>query len=203
MSIISSSIIFTVGNAAPVATTTGDIVPAIPTGPIILPGDPIGVVAGDLRRLVYPGGTYAPIVYVTNPDVYTNFNTSPLDKRPRAIVTPTLTDNAIMGWIGQSKDVAIEERWMGSSTRSRMTLAFFLELQNYYQNPPMNGTFIQWHPRDRTTKTYNVIIEALSLSTTGSAGAGAGDYEFDYIVTRHGYLAGTVVLRFRVISEVS
>jgi hypothetical protein len=47
-----------------------------------------------------------------------------------------------------------------------------------------------------------VVIEALSLSITGSAGAGAGDYEFDYIVTRHGYVAGTVVLRFRVVSEV-
>jgi len=202
MSIISNSITFTVGNAAPVATTTADIVPAIPTGPIILPGDPIGVVAGDLRRLVYPGGTYAPIVYATNPDVYTNFNTSPLDKRPRVIASQTLTDNVLVGWLGQSKDVAIEERWLGSTTKSRMTLSFFLELQNYYQNPPTNGTYIQWEPRDRTTKIYNVIIEALSLSTTGSAGAGAGDYEFDYIVTRHGYVAGTVVLRFRVISEV-
>jgi len=202
MSIISSSITFTVGNASPVATTTGDIVPAIPTGPIILPGDPIGVVAGDLRRLVYPGGTYAPIVYATNPDVYTNFNTSPLDKRPRVLASQTLTDNVLVGWLGQNKDVSIEERWIGSSTKSRMKLSFFLELQNYYQNPPVNGLFIQWEPRDRTTKKYNVVIEALSLSTTGSAGAGAGDYEFDYIVTRHGYVAGTVVLRFRIISEV-
>jgi len=202
MSIISNSITFTVGNASPVATTTGDIVPAIPTGPIILPGDPIGVVAGDLRRLVYPGGTYAPIVYATNPDVYTNFNTSPLDKRPRVLASQTLTDNVLIGWLGQNKDVSIEERWLGSTTKSRMKLSFFLELQNYYQNPPTNGTYIHWEPRDRTTKVYNVIIEALSLSTTGSAGAGAGDYEFDYIVTRHGYVAGTVVLRFRIISEV-
>ena len=175
MSIVSNSITFTVSNATPVATTTGDIVPAIPTGPIILPGDPVGVVAGDLRRLVYPGGTYAPVVYATNPDVYTNFNVSPLDKRPRAFVTPTLSDNVLIGWLGQSKDVAIEERWMGSATKSRMTLSFFLELQNYYQNPPTNGTFVQWEPRDRTTKKYNVVIESLSLSMTGSSGAGAGE----------------------------
>jgi hypothetical protein len=113
-----------------------------------------------------------------------------------------LSDNVLIGWLGQSKDVSIEERWLGSTTKSRMTLAFFIELQNYYQNPPVNGTYVQWEPRDRTTKKYNVMIEALSLSTTGSAGAGAGDYEFDYIVTRHGYVAGTVVLRFRIISEV-
>lgn len=202
MAIVSNSLTFTVGSAAPVATTTADIVPAIPTGPIVLPGDPLAVSAGALRRLVYPGGTYAPIVYATNPDVYTNFNTSPLDKRPRVAAVATLTDNVLIGWLGQSKDVAVEERWLGSTTKSRMTLAFFLELQNYYQNPPTNGTYIQWEPRDRTNSVYNVLIEGLSLSTTGSSG-GVGDYEFDYIVTRHGYLAGTVIIRFRIISVVA
>ena len=202
MSIITNSVTFTIGNASPVVTTEADVQFAIPTGPIILPGDPIAESAGALRELVYPGGLFPPIIYATNPDVYTNFNTSPLDKRPHAYVNPTLSDNLLIGWRGVSRDVSVEERWNGSTTTSRMTLDFFLALQNYYQNPPVNGTFIQWWPRDRTTAKYNVVIEALSLSLTGSAGQGAGDYEFDYIVTRHGYLAGTVVLRFAIIGAV-
>ena len=202
MAIISNSVTFTVGAAAPVTTTSGDIDFASPVGPVVLPGDPVGVVAGELRRLTYPGNTFAPLIYADNPDVYTNFNTSPLDKRPRAFAASTLADNVLIGWMGKSKDVAIEERWLGSTTRSRMTLAFFLALQDYYQNPPTNGQYIQWEPRDRTTSVYNIIIESLSLSLTGSAGQAGSDYEFDYIVTRHGYLAGTVALRFRIVSEV-
>lgn len=201
MAIISNSITFTVGDAAPVATTQSDILLGTAAPSILLPGDPIGVPAGQLRRLVYPDATFAPLIYETNPDVYTNFNTSPLDQRPRALTTGTLEDNVIMGWLGKGKDVAIAERWVGSTTRSRMTLTFFTELQNYYRNPPTNGTFITWEPRDRSSKTYKIVIESFTLSLTGSAGAGAGDYEFDYIVTRHGYVAGTVELRFRIIGE--
>jgi len=201
MAIISNSITFTVGDNTPVATTQSDIVLGTASPSVILPGDPLGVTAGELRRLVYPSTLFAPIIYETNPDVYTNFNTSPLDVRPRALTVGTLEDNVIMGWLGQSKDVSIAERWLGSTTKSRMTLAFFTELQNYYRNPPTNGTYIQWEPRDRTSKVYNIVLEALTLSLTGSAGVGAGDFEFDYIVTRHGYVAGTVELRFRILGE--
>jgi hypothetical protein len=201
MSIITNSVTFTIGDASPVATTQADVQFAIPSGPIILPGDPIAESAGALRELVYPGGLFPPIIYTDNPDVYTNFNTSPLDKRPRAFVNSTLSDNLLIGWLGQSRDVSVEERWLGSTTNSRMTLDFFLALQNYYQNPPVNGQFIQWWPRDRTTAKYHIAIESLSLSLGGGSGQGGGDYEFDYIVTRHGYLAGSVTLRFAIIGE--
>lgn len=201
MSIISNSVTFTIGNASPVATTQADVEFATGVGSTVLPGDPIAESAGALRKLVYPGGLLPPIIYTTNPDVYTNFHTTPLDKRPRAFVNSTLSDNLLIGWFGQSRDVSVEERWLGSTTTSRMDLAFFLALQDYYRNPPANGTFIQWWPRDRTTTKYNVVIETLNLSLTGSAGQGAGDFEFDYIVTRHGYLAGTVTLRFAIIGE--
>lgn len=202
MAILSSSITFTVGDAAPIATTTGDVVFSSPSPSPILPGDPVGVAAGELRRLVYPTTAFAPIVYATNPDVYTNFNASPLDVRPTVLTTGSLEDNLLVGWVGRPKDVSIEERWLGSTTRSRMKLDFFMELHNYYRNPPTNGTYIQWEPRDRTTKVYNIVIESLSLSLTGSAGQGAGDFEFDYLVTRHGYVAGSVTLKFKIIGEV-
>ncbi len=202
MSIISASTIFTIGDAAPVASTEADIEFATPAGPRTLPGDPVTGTPGELRQLIYPGGAFPTLTYTTNPDVYTNFHTTPLDKRPRAFVSTTLTDNMLIGWIGKSRDVSIEERWIGSTTQSRMDLDFFLALQDYYRNPPLDGQFIQWAPRDRTSATYYVVIQELSLSLSGSAGQGAGDFEFDYIVTRYGYLAGTVTLKFAIIGEV-
>ena len=201
MPTITGSITFTVGNQTPAATTTAEVIPAAPvTGGV---GDnPAKTQDGELRRLVYPTASFAPLIYSSNPDVYTNFHTSPLDKRPRAFAQATLTDNILIGWQGVNRDVAIEERWIGSTNKSRMKLDFFLALQDYYRNPPVNGQYIQWEPRDRTATVYNIVIETLSLSLTGSAGQGAGDFEFDYITTRHGYIAGTVALRFRIVGAV-
>lgn len=198
MSLITNSLTFTIGDAAPVESTAADIEFATPAGSRVLPGDPVGGTPNELRMLIYPSGLLPPLIYTDNPDVYTNFHTSPLDKRPRAFVQSTLTDNMLIGWIGKSRDVSIEERWLGSTTQSHMTLDFFLALKDYYNNPPIDGSFIQWCPRDRTSEKYYIVIQDLSLSLTGSAGQGAGDFEFDYVVTRHGYLAGSVTLRFSI-----
>lgn len=195
MPTIQNSITFTVGLQTPVASTVADIVPAT----VVSIPNSIGTSDSQLRRLVYPTSAYAPIVYQKNPDVYTNFNTSPMDKRPRAFAQATLTDNILVGFLGVNRDVPIEEKWLGSSKEACMKLDFFLALQDYYNNPPTNGTYIVWEPRDRTTVRYNIVIETLTLSLSGSAGAGAGNYEFDYLVTRHGYVAGSVELRFRVV----
>lgn len=200
MPTISGTLNFTVGNQTPVATTTQDIKPAA-----ILSGsssNPAATPTGELRRLVYPTNAFAPLIYETNPDIYTNFNTAPLDKRPRAFAQATLSDNVLIGWLGVNRDVNIDERWIGSGRQSRMTLGMFLALQDYYANPPTNGQYIVWEPRDRTSKTYNIVIESLTLSVTGSAGQGAGDFEFDYLATRHGYVVGTVQLSFRIVGEV-
>lgn len=202
MSIITNSLTFTIGDAAPVASTEADIDFAAPGGPRALPGDPIGSTPGELRQLIYPGGVFPTLTYADNPDIYTNFHTTPLDKRPRAFVQSTLTDNMLIGWVGKNRDVSIEERWIGSTTSSHMTLDFFLALQDYYRNPPLDGSYIQWAPRDRTSAKYYIVIQELSLSLSGSAGQGAGDFEFDYITTRHGYLAGTVTFKFAIIGEV-
>jgi len=199
MATISGVLNFTVGNASPVDTTTVDVNPATP---LLTSSNQAATQTSELRRLVYPTSDFAPIVYETNPDVYTNFHITPLDKRPRAVTTPTLEDSVIVGWLGQNRDVDITERWLGSNKASRMTLDFFLALQDYYLNPPTNGTYIQWEPRDQSGTVYNVVIEALSLSLTGSAGQAASDYEFDYLVTRHGYVAGTVELKFRIVGAV-
>lgn len=202
MPIITSDITFTVGDAAPTESTSVDLLPLSPSVPGELPGDPAGVVGGTLRRLVYPGSTLAPLVYADNPDVYVNFCTAPLDKRPRLLVVPTLQGNPLVGWLGVSRDMPVEERWLGSETTSRMTLAFFLDLQAYYENPPTDGTYIIWEPRDRTTKRYNILIESLALGGGGGQG-GQENYEFNYIAARHGYVTGVVTFRFRIVSEVA
>lgn len=201
MPTITGTLNFTVGSETPADTTTLDVYPAepvaVPTG-----ANPALTSDSQLRKLTYPTSSFAPLIYESNPDIYTNFNTAPLDKRPRAFASATLTDNKLIGWLGVSRDVAIEERWIGSGKTSRMTLAMFLALQDYYANPPTNGQYITWAPRDRTSTVYNIVIESLTLSTSGSAGQGAGDYEFDYLATRHGYVVGTVELRFRIIGAV-
>lgn len=190
MPTITTSLTFTVGDATPTDETTGDILPlSVPT---------TGTQA--LRRLVYPGGTLPALVYEDNPDIWTNFWNSPLDKRPRLVTTHTLTANPLVGWLGVSRDQPIEEQWVGTAKQSRMTIAWFLQLQAYYENPPTDGTYIIWEPRDRTTKRYNILIESLSL---GASGGGQGsEYEFHYLAALHGYTVGVITFKFRIVSEV-
>lgn len=202
MPLITGTLTFTVGSQTPVDTTVLDVFPATPT--VSSSGsNPAATSTSQLRRLVYPTGAFAPLIYESNPDVYTNFQRVPLDQRPRVGAQATLQDNVVIGWLGVAKDAAISERWIGSTNKSRVTMDFFLALQDYYKNPPINGTYIIWEPRDQTKARYNVVIEALTLSLTGSAGAGAGDYEFDYIAARYGLAPGTVELRFRLIGVVA
>jgi hypothetical protein len=54
--------------------------------------------------------------------------------------------------------------------------------------------FIVWQPKDRTTITYNIIIESLS--------AGGADIAYDYIATLNLYMLGEVRLKFKILSEV-
>ena len=191
MPTLTGTVTFTVGNASPTDTTTGDLLTLNPptTGTLAL------------RRLTYPSDVLPPLVYEDNPDIWTNFWNSPLDKRPRVVVSPTLSANPLVGWLGVSRDQPIKELWQGSQNKSRMTMAWFLQLQAYYENPPTGGSYIIWEPRDRTSKKYNIVIESLSLSQSGSAGQGAGDYEFNYLAAIKGYTTGVVEFQFRIISE--
>lgn len=197
MPLITGTLSFTVGNQTPADTTTLDVYPASPI--LAVGANPAFTTDSQLRRLVYPGGTFAPLIYESNPDVYTNFQRVPLDKRPHVGAQATLQDNILVGWLGRAKDVAILEKWNGSTNKSRVTMDFFLALQDYYLNPPTGGTYITWEPRDQTTTVYNIIIEQLSLSASGG---GQGDFEFDYIAARHGLAAGTLEMRFRIVGAV-
>lgn len=145
------------------------------------------------RELSYPSDTLPPLIYDKNPDQWTNFDTSPLVKRPRVGIQQTIQDNRMTGWQGFDRDAPITEVWKGSDNESPMTLAFFRELYAYYETPPSSG-YIQWSPKDRTNNSYNILIESLTV--------GGNEVRFDYIPARNGYLTQDVVLQFRIVSQV-
>lgn len=183
MAIITSNTVVAIGDAAAVTTTQDFTLGASTTG------------TGALRRLVYPdAATLAAIVYTKNPDDWTNFDVSPLVKRPRVGILQTLEDNKITGWQGYARDASITETWRGSETEASMTLDFLRQLYAYYESPPLTS-FIQWEPRDRTAAVYNIVIENLTV--------GGQDIRMNYIAANAGYVLGDVALRFRVLSEVS
>ena len=181
MAIITSQTIVTIADASAVVTTVD----------ITLQPENAGINAR--RELHYPSDLIAPIVYDKNPDRWTNFDTSPMVKRPRVGLLQTLTDNKLTGWMGYDRDAAITETWKGSDTEAPMRLAFFRQLYAYFESPPVTG-FITWEPKDRTTTVYNIVIEAI--------GVGGNDVRFDYVPARQGFLTQDVRFRFRIIGVV-
>lgn len=179
MATISGSTVLTIGDAAGVEIESTFTVQPQVTGNL------------QCRCLVYPTATFAPIVYTHNPTKTVNFDTSPVDKRPKVNGLATIMDNRFTVWPGYAKDASITEIWEG--TQLSMDLGFFRQLVNYYQNPPSSG-FIVWQPKDRTEVTYNILIESLT--------AGGSDITYDYIATLNLYMLGDVTLKFRIISEV-
>jgi hypothetical protein len=181
MATISGSTVLTIADAAGVEVTDSFVIQPQITGNL------------QCRCLVYPNSSLADIKYTHNPTTTVNFDVSPVDKRPVAIGLPTITDNRITAWPGYAKDASIQEIWAGGGSQASMDLGFFRQLVNYYQNPPASG-FIVWQPKDRTTVTYNIIIQSLT--------AGGADIEYDYLATLNLYMLGEVRLTFKILSEV-
>ena len=181
MATISGSTILTIGDAAGVEVTASFVIQPQITGNL------------QCRCLVYPNSSLALIKYTHNPTTTVNFDVSPVDKRPVAVSLPTITDNRITAWPGYPKDASITEIWVGGGAQASMDLGFFRQLVNYYQNPPASG-FIVWQPKDRTTVTYNIIIESLT--------AGGSDLSYDYIATLNLFMLGEVRFTFKILSEV-
>lgn len=147
-----------------------------------------------LRQLVYPDATVlAPFTYDKNPDEWTNFDLTPMVKRPSVGVLRTLEDTKLTGWLGYAKDDSIVETWRGSDTEASISLDFLRQLYAYYENPPTSG-FIVWKPRDRTVNSYNIMIESLTV--------GGSDIKFNYLASLHNLITGDVNLRFRIVSQV-
>lgn len=145
------------------------------------------------RELHYPSDTLPPLIYDNNPDQWTNFDTTPMVKRPTVGVQQTIQGNRLTGWQGYARDASVIETWKGSDSESPMRLSFFRQLYAYFETPP-TANFIQWKPKDRTANVYNIMIESLSVGGT--------EVRFDYVPARQGFLTQDVTLRFRIISQV-
>ena len=181
MAIISKQTTVSIGNASAVLTTADLVLQASITGTLAL------------RQLTYPTSAFAPIVYMQNPDEWTNFDVSPLVKRPSVGVLRTLEDTKLTGWQGFAKDAPIIEKWRGSGNQASMDLDFFRQLYAYYENPPTTG-LITWAPIDRTVNVYNILIERLTV--------GGSEIRMDYLAARQNCLVGDVEFRFRIVSQV-
>ena len=181
MAIITSQTIVTIDDALSVTTSASFTLQPENTGSLAR------------RELHYPSDTLPPLIYDQNPDQWTNFDTSPLVKRPKVGVQQTLSDNRLTGWQGFDRDAAITETWKGGDDESPMRLSFFRQLYAYFETPP-SSNFIQWYPKDRTANVYNIMIESLTVGGT--------EIRMDYVPARNGFLTQDVVLRFRIVSQV-
>ena len=162
-----------------------------------------------MRELRYPADALPPLIYAEPPDSWQNFDNAPLTGRPSLASQQTIEDTVFNIWPGYLTDNPVLEIWKGSDTVARMPAYFLRRLLEYFLNPPPDGTYITWWPKDRTSQGYNIQIEGLRAgnavgSTSGtSKAADQQDIVFDGVALSQGYVMGEVIFSFRIISEVS
>lgn len=139
------------------------------------------------RRLVFPAAVsplLAPITYATagrcmNPTRTINLDNEAL-LNPSAQAIKTLGSTRVVRFDEALEDVVVQEVWSPTGGASMPTFLFRL-LYEYWLNAPaytIAGTdFIQWEPRDRTTKVYNV--ELVGLVVGGRDGYDVADLKAD------------------------
>jgi hypothetical protein len=184
--------------------------------------------AGDptaCRRLVFPASVtplLPPIVYSVagtcqNPDRTINLDNAVL---PHPIIgaVRTIGSTRVIRFEEQEEDVIVAEIWNGSDRDLAMTTALFRQFYEYLINakliPAVGPDFIQWEPRDRTDRIYEVEILSLEV------GGGGEEERFDVVdlkdpggaeiqtatqplnLTTTGLVDREVVLRMRIIAEV-
>jgi hypothetical protein len=145
------------------------------------------------RELRYPGDKYPPISYETNPDKWTNFDSTPMTDRPQVKAEMTLESVQIAHWKGYMPDKPVIEYWSGSDSRSRVTADFIRRLYEYFIDPP-EGDYITWCPHDRTEQAYKIKIEAVTVG-------GTDVITFMDAAIRHEVMPWEVQLQFRIIEE--
>lgn len=175
MTILTASSTFTV-LPSPVATETADIT--------VLP---LTAATGGKGRMVHP--TLGVLDYPYAPDEWDNID---LD----IIVPPVIGYQQTLGGMtatvhnGSMQDIVCVERWTSDVS---LPVLFVRALLNFWMNMPApeTGQFVKWYPSYTTDLGYNVII--MGVSVNGS------DVTFDYI-SRQGWVAGEVAVRFKAIS---
>jgi hypothetical protein len=180
-----------------------------------------------LSRLVHPDASLAPIVYWSNPDRRINFDQDVLIS-PLTSTRRMLEGTQTVRFERTINDMVITEMWRAAEgTRLSVPTSFFRLLYEYLINPPAYSataqTYIQWEPRDRNSKAYN--IELLRLVVGGGAQSnqiydvvdlrpeggwndwrgvpGDGAAPLDNIgYTLTGALDRTMIQQFKIVSEV-
>lgn len=126
---------------------------------------------GALRCLTYPGNTFAPIIYYTNPTRTFNLNSDVL-RHPIVGVSRTLDSTKVIRFEENEEDVIVSEVWENSGGVG-MPDFMFKQLYEYLLNPPpfdsLAQTYIQWCPRDESDDVFNVELIGLVLGE-GSPG---------------------------------
>jgi len=143
-------------------------------------GDP-----GACRRLVFPSSItplLAPIVYSVgvngnclNPTSTFNLDNAVLP-HPITGTVQTLGTTKAIRFESTLEDVVVTEEWepeAGASMPTSLFRLFYEYLINGSLVDSVDGPFIQWEPRDRTDKIYNVEILSLSV------GGGSGEEQFN------------------------
>ena len=187
------------------------------------------------RRLVFPDTVsplLAPVVYqitnsevCLNPDRTLNFDKEPLF-HPITTSVRTIGSTRDIRFEEQTEDVIVTEIW--EANQIPMPTSFFRFLYEYLINSPPFTTgqtdFVQWEPRDRTDRIWNVNMLSLSVGAAGGGEGGSGEQRFDVIDFREpggvsgggniqnsmdslnvlptGVIDREVRLRMRIISEV-
>jgi hypothetical protein len=147
-----------------------------------------------LRELHYPDDVLPPLIYEAMPTKWENFDSAPLTAQPGLSAAQTLADTILNRWPGTLKDLPVKEYWCSSEDKSVMSAYFFRRLAEFFLNPPPDGQYITWWPKDRTATGYQIEIESLT--------AGGKDVlTLNYPQIYHGCLAVEVVFAFRIIGE--
>lgn len=176
MTILTSSATITVGDGA-TATDSVQIT--------VLP------VAGAQQgrgRLIHPSlGTYD---YPTGPDEWTNIDGDVIIA-PIWASTKTLVGSANTLFVGNLRDVTVEERWTQSVAcrieHVRALLAFWM-------NPPdPSVAYVEWYPSYTSALGYKVILLDLTL---------AGKAVTITSLSHQGWARGPLVLRMKIAGRV-
>ena len=131
-----------------------------------------------LRRLVHPDTLLEPLVYWGNPDRTINLDRVVLP-HPITSALMALEGTKVVRFNREAEDVVVTEIWTADQAKLAMPTFFWRLLYEYLDNEPTFSptapVYIQWEPRDRTDKVYNVELLQLQV------GSGAEGDWFDII----------------------
>ena len=181
---------------------------------------------GARHRLVYPDATsFPPITYYTNPDRVLNMDNDVL-RHPLTLLTRTIGSTRLTRFERLTEDVVVTELWFATQNQAAMPASQFRMLYEYLLNPPPFSatapTYIQYEPRSRNDRVFNVQLVSLGVGTI-DVGDGTDAFDVVELIGPGGVFAGGgvmnaldsieeqqtglidrgVALRLRIVSEIT